>query len=234
LGIEQQVREMAARIFREVQEANLIIGRCLDAAAAATLYVAIRCTNSDRPVGEIVNVARGCDSNKIFDLANLYRRELDLKIPLQAISDLLPNYLDDLGIYDRDTEAAIRNVALSIADDLEPMAETSGKSRRGLSAGIVRALVDSSSFDCHLQSISTAHNCSDPTVRERKETIEELIDLEPYLDLLEESLPSKEERTKGSCDQCNRRFETKQDLLFHQQRSPTHEETGGPDVLEVR
>ena len=79
LGLPRNLRETAARIYREAVEKNLIRGRSIEGVAATSLYAACRQCSVPRTLDEIAEVSR-VSRKEIGRTYRFVSRELGLKI----------------------------------------------------------------------------------------------------------------------------------------------------------
>lgn len=119
LELPFSVREQACRYFRTAQRENLIMGRSIDAIAAASVYAACRCGGCTRTLSEVEEVA-GCGRQKLRNRYRLLNAELGLKAKPPQPTVFIPRIASGCGVSalarHRARELAIRAVTTGLSN----------------------------------------------------------------------------------------------------------------------
>jgi transcription initiation factor TFIIB len=131
LGLGWEVREQASALYRTAMSENLIIGRSVEAVAAACVYAVCRCAGRGRRLGEIVSVARVTESA----VANAYRTintELGLETAIIRPRVLLPRLISAL-------DTSLSPITRQRAEELVHRAESTGIANGRRPSGVAAA-----------------------------------------------------------------------------------------------
>lgn len=110
LGMGRDRREQACQLYRSAHEANLIVGRCIEALAAAAVYGVGRVHRLTTRLPDVADVAR-VDRERIAASYRLLNRELGLPAKPPEPVDHVPRICSDLGCADD-----VRHLAERLAD----------------------------------------------------------------------------------------------------------------------
>ncbi|GGL65385.1 hypothetical protein GCM10009039_24060 [Halocalculus aciditolerans] len=77
LELAKTHREQAPRLFRSAQNEDLLVGRSIEAMAAAGVYAACRCTGHPFPQGAVVDAARA-ERSRVMNAYSVPNEELGL------------------------------------------------------------------------------------------------------------------------------------------------------------
>ncbi|WP_284011580.1 transcription initiation factor IIB [Haloarcula pelagica] len=88
------VRERAATLFQQSQDANLLHGRSIEGGAAAAVYAAGRCNGVVR-MRDVAEVAR-CSEGQAWNCYRTFQAELELSIPVALPVDWVPKVCSDV------------------------------------------------------------------------------------------------------------------------------------------
>ncbi len=131
LNLPRNVREEAARIYREAVEKGLVRGRSIESVVAAAVYAACRELKVPRTLDEI---ARYTKSNR-KDIARCYRlllKELGVKVPTSDPIDFISRIAAALGLSGR-----VMRKAADILHKARDKGITAGKDPAGLAAAAI-------------------------------------------------------------------------------------------------
>lgn len=128
LSVPEPVRERAAYIYRKALERGLLRGRSIPGIAAASLYAALRDTETPRSLKDL---AVASNLNK-KDIARDYRillREMDLSMPVADATRNVAGIASKVGMSER-----VKRRAIEIIRQVEEKGVSAGKSPMGLAA----------------------------------------------------------------------------------------------------
>ena len=133
LDLQKNLREAAAKIYREAVEKHLIRGRSIEGIAAASLYAACRRFQIPRTLNEIAEIAR-VDKKEIGRSFRFITKELFLHLNPTKPSDFLTRFISELRL---STECL--KMARKILNEAERRGFTSGRAPVGLCAASIYA-----------------------------------------------------------------------------------------------
>lgn len=108
LGLPDTVREESGRLAEKARDKDLIQGRTMDGVAGAIVYLVARNHSVPRKLEEVAEKI-GMDQHRLGKTYRYVARELDADIkPIDAL-DLLPRYVNEMGLGGR-YEAKVREV----------------------------------------------------------------------------------------------------------------------------
>ncbi len=131
MGLPKNIRETAARLYREAVEKNLIRGRSISSVVVASLYAAARKMNLPRTLDEFSDATQF----KRTDIGRTYRflsRELDLQLRPTKPQLYLQRYCNELNL-----SGDIKKKAERILKEAEEKELISGKGPSGLAAAAI-------------------------------------------------------------------------------------------------
>ena len=170
LGLPDDVREVAATIYRRALDEDLIRGRSIESTATASVYAAATQCGIPRGYDEINAVSQISEDEWTRNYRYLLK-ELNLGIEPNKPSDFLPKYASELNLsqeHERITKKILR--------DAEKTNVISGKSRVGLvAAAIYIGGLYHSGDKMTQQEIARVIDTTEVTIRNRyKELIENI------------------------------------------------------------
>ncbi|MFW9865705.1 MAG: transcription initiation factor IIB [Candidatus Thorarchaeota archaeon] len=133
LDLQKNLRECAAKIYRDAVEAHLIRGRSIEGVAAASLYAACRMYKVPRTLNEISEIAR-VDKKEISRSFRFISNELDLNLNPTKPIDFLSRFISELGL-----TTNCQKMAKSIIRIAERRGLTSGRGPTGVCAAAIYA-----------------------------------------------------------------------------------------------
>jgi transcription initiation factor TFIIB len=128
LSLPETVKERAAYIYRKALERGLLRGRSIPGIAAASLYAALRGTETPRTLKDLAAVS----NLKKKDIARDYRillREMDLSMPVADAARNVAGIASMVGMSER-----VKRRAIEIIRQIEQKGVSAGKSPMGLAA----------------------------------------------------------------------------------------------------
>ena len=169
LDLQKNLRECAAKIYRDAVEAHLIRGRSIEGVAAASLYAACRMYKVPRTLNEIAGVAR-VDKKEISRSFRYISKELDLNLNPTKPLDFLTRFISELGLTTKCQKIA--KIIIRMAED---RGLTSGRGPTGVCAAAIYASCILSNERRTQRSIARISCVTEVTVRNRfSELVENL------------------------------------------------------------
>lgn len=135
LDLKKNLREAAAKIYREAVEKNLIQGRSIEGVSAASLYAACRMFKTPITLTEIAEIAR-VDKKEIGRFFRFIVKELNLHINPMKPLNYLVRFISELGL---STEC--QRIAKDILKTAEKRGLTSGRGPTGLCGAAIYAAI---------------------------------------------------------------------------------------------
>ena len=128
LGVSQPVKERAAYIYRKALERGLLRGRSIIGISAASLYAAMRDTETPRTLKDIA-VANNLDKKAVARDYRILLREMDLTMPVADAARNVNRIASRVGLSERVARKAIEIVRITEEKEI-----SAGKSPMGLAA----------------------------------------------------------------------------------------------------
>jgi len=133
LDLKKNLREAAAKIYREAVENHLIQGRSIEGVSAASLYAACRMFKVPITLHEIAEIAR-VDKREVGRSFRFIVKELDLNVnPLKALNFLV-RFISELELSNE-----CQQIAKDILKTAEKRGLTSGRGPTGLCGAAIYA-----------------------------------------------------------------------------------------------
>ena len=177
LGIQKNLKETSALIYRKTVSKNLIRGRSIEAMMAASIYTACRLRQVPRTLDEFAKNSR-IEKRELGKSYRLILRQLNLKITSISPNRFVARFANDLQVSQRSQLKAMKilNVARRIGI-------TSGKDPSGLAAASIYVAVLSNGEKKTQKEIARVANITEVTVRNRyKELVGKLnLRIEPLI-----------------------------------------------------
>jgi transcription initiation factor TFIIB len=133
LDLKKNLREAAAKIYREAVEKNLIQGRSIEGVSAASLYAACRMFKTPITLTEIAEIAR-VDKKEIGRSFRFIVKELNLHINPMKPLNYLVRFISELGL-----STDCQRIAKDILKTAERRGLTSGRGPTGLCGAAIYA-----------------------------------------------------------------------------------------------
>ena len=128
LGVSQTVKERAAYIYRKALERGLLRGRSITGISAASLYAALRDTETPRTLKDVA-AANNLDKKSVARDYRILLKEMDLSMPVADAAKNITRIASQVGM----TEKAVRR-AVEIVRLTEEREISAGKAPMGLAA----------------------------------------------------------------------------------------------------
>ncbi|MDG6983883.1 MAG: transcription initiation factor IIB [Nitrososphaerota archaeon] len=128
LGVSQAVRERAAYIYRKALDRGLLRGRSIIGISAASLYAAMRDTETPRTLKDIA-AAENLDKKSVARDYRILVREMDLTMPVADAARNVNRIASQVGLSERVARKAIEIVRITEEKEI-----SAGKSPMGLAA----------------------------------------------------------------------------------------------------
>ncbi len=128
LGLSQAVKERAAYIYRKALERGLLRGRSIVGITAASLYAALRDTETPRTLKDVAS-ANNLNRKSVARDYRILLREMDLSMPVADAARNVTRIASQVGM----TEKAVRR-AIEIVRMTEEREISAGKAPMGLAA----------------------------------------------------------------------------------------------------
>ena len=133
LDLQKNLRECAAKIYRDAVEKHLIRGRSIEGVAAASLYAACRMYKVPRTLNEVADIAR-VDKKEIGRSFRFISKELKLNLNPTKPLDFLIRFISELGL-----SQSCQIMAKKIIKIAEMRGLTSGRGPTGVCAAAIYA-----------------------------------------------------------------------------------------------
>ena len=133
LDLQKNLRECAAKIYRDAVEKHLIRGRSIEGVAAASLYAACRMYKVPRTLNEVADIAR-VDKKEIGRSFRFISKELKLNLNPTKPLDFLIRFISELGL-----SQSCQILAKKIIKIAEMRGLTSGRGPTGVCAAAIYA-----------------------------------------------------------------------------------------------
>lgn len=128
LGVSQAVKERAAYIYRKALDRGLLRGRSIIGISAASLYAAMRDTETPRTLKDIA-LANNLDKKAVARDYRILLREMDLTMPVADAARNVNRIASAVGLSEKVARKAIEIVRMT-----EKLEISAGKSPMGLAA----------------------------------------------------------------------------------------------------
>ena len=169
LELQKNLRECAAKIYRDAVEAHLIRGRSIEGVSTASLYAACRMYKVPRTLNEIAEVAR-VNKKEISRSFRFISRELELNLNPTKPIDFLTRFISELELTNK-----CQKTAKTIIRMAERRGLTSGRGPTGVCAAAIYASSIITNERRTQRSIARVSCVTEVTVRNRfSELVENL------------------------------------------------------------
>jgi len=171
LGLNKNVKEMAAKIYREAVEEDLIRGHTMEGIASAAFYIACREAEVPRTLEEIAEVSR-VGKKKIGRDYRFLSRELDIHLPPTDPARYVARFGSELGI-SREVQAEAKGIIRKAQEENL----TSGKSPPGIAAAAIYLATLQNGGQKTRKQIAGAANVSGITLMNRYKEMQKKLDM---------------------------------------------------------
>ena len=171
LDLQKNLRECAAKIYRDAVEKHLIRGRSIEGVAAASLYAGCRMYKVPRTLNEIAEVAR-VDKKEIGRSFRFISKELILNLNPTKPADFLTRFVSELGL-----STQCHKIAKKVIKMAEFRGLTSGRGPTGVCAAAIYAASILTKERRTQRRIAQISQVTEVTVRNRFSELIENLDL---------------------------------------------------------
>jgi len=166
LGIPDNVREMASKLYQRCLDKNMLPGRSIEAMATASLYAACRIEQLPHSPTDFERVSRIDTTRRIMSGLRYMSTELELKLKPVDPERYLPKYTNEL-----DLTPHTERLAERLLDKVKEHNLHSGKSPSGIAAGVLFLACKLNAEHISQTAIGDVSDNTPVTVRERKDEI---------------------------------------------------------------
>lgn len=174
LDLGDSITKQACSLFETAQSRNLLVGRSIEAGAAAAVFIACRMNESCR-VGAIASYS-SCSTETVWHTYRVFERELALPVPIQTAVDFVPEILRDLETREQ-VDPRIQTAAIDLAREAAASHEVNGKPS-GIAAACIYEVGQQQTrqVDWTQRAVADAANVSVVTLRGHWKDIQEVDD----------------------------------------------------------
>ncbi|ESP86840.1 transcription initiation factor IIB [Candidatus Halobonum tyrrellensis] len=168
LGLPESLRDQACQLFRSAQSEDLLVGRSIEAMAAASVYGACRCNGISRTLDGVSEPARVEQAS----VTNAYKTlNRDLGLPAQPVvpSDHIVRIASAVEACDQ-----IRQRARKLAEQAEAEQRTAGVNPSGFAAACLYVAGRERGRRVTQVAIAEVASVTPATIRKHSETLTEL------------------------------------------------------------
>ncbi|TFF95086.1 MAG: transcription initiation factor IIB [Promethearchaeota archaeon] len=159
LDLKKNLREAAAKIYRDAVEKHLIQGRSIEGVSAASLYAACRMFRAPITLNEIADIAR-VDKREVGRSFRFIIKELKLHLtPMKAIH-FLNRFISELNLSNE-----CQQIAKEILRNAEKYGLTSGRGPTGLCGASIYAALKELEEKCTQKRIAEISQVTEVTIR---------------------------------------------------------------------
>ncbi|MHA1309906.1 MAG: transcription initiation factor IIB [Candidatus Helarchaeota archaeon] len=173
LGLPPSIREEALRIYREVVNKKLTMGRSINNLVAGSIYAAIRLNNLPRTVEEI-SLATQIPEKSITKAYRLIVSTLKIPMPSTSIVQFITRFGNELGLPTPVQIAANKLINKAKENGLQII----GKDPKGLAAAALYITSKESGISKSQSIISKVCEISEVTLRNRAKEIKKYAEME--------------------------------------------------------
>jgi transcription initiation factor TFIIB len=128
LGVSQAVKERAAYIYRKALERGLLRGRSITGIAAASLYAALRDTETPRTLKDVA-FANNLSRKSVARDYRILLKEMDMSMPVADAAKNISRIASQVGMSEKAVRRAVEIVRLTEEKEI-----SAGKAPMGLAA----------------------------------------------------------------------------------------------------
>jgi len=169
LGLDRPLRDQACQLFRTAQQAELLVGRSIEAIAGAAIYLACRCNETPRQLAEIASVSQ-VSQDALRNGATVMTRELGVPVPPVRPEQYVEGIASEVGL-----PHSVREEARGYIDQLRDAGYTNGCHPAGVAAGALYGAVEETDLSVTQQRLADVADVSVVTIRSRYQEIDDAI-----------------------------------------------------------
>jgi transcription initiation factor TFIIB len=170
LGLGDSVREQACQLFHSAQREDLLLGRSIEAIAAASVFGVCRCHGRPVERDDLVDVAR-VDHSGVTNAYKTLNRELELPTQPVTPQSLLPKLASEL-----DVDTRVRRRARTLAERAHETSITNGYQPSGVAAACLYLASREHGQSLTQTQVAAAAGTTPATLRARRTELTELLD----------------------------------------------------------
>jgi transcription initiation factor TFIIB len=171
INVGDAVTEKAAYIYRKVLEKKLIKGRSITAMITASLYAALRDTETPRTLKDLATVS-GVKKNALAQSYRLILKEMDLKMPVRDPAKYVTRIGRNAGASER-----TQRRALEILRKAQETGGSAGKDPMGLAAAALYVASVMENEAKTQKDYAQAAGVTEVTIRNRYKTLKESLQM---------------------------------------------------------
>ena len=162
LGLPASTQEMAATLYRQAANSNLLKGHSIEGIASGCLHAACRLEEVPRSLPNLATVSR-VDENTIAAAYRYVDRELGLETPPPAHEKYIPSVASEVG-----APEAVKQEAVDVLETYLEEGNVGGRNPRtvGGAAVYVAAKLTTDSYTVTQDEVAEAADITTPTIRE--------------------------------------------------------------------
>ncbi|WP_224338285.1 transcription initiation factor IIB [Haloprofundus halobius] len=169
-GLAGSVRDQACQLFRSAQREDLLLGRSIEAIAAASVYGVCRCHGRPIARDDLVDVAR-VDHSGVTNAYKTLNRELGLPTKPVAPQSLIPKLASEL-----DVDKRVRRRARALAERAHETSIANGCLPSGVAAACLYLASREHGESLTQTQVAEAAGTTPTTLRARRAELTELVD----------------------------------------------------------
>jgi len=170
MGLPNVMLELAASIYKQAVEQNLLPGRSIEAMASASLYMGSRISKAPRTLDEISEVAQ-VPRTEIGRAERYLRSELEINVPPISPVDYLPRLASETGL---SSEVEMR--AKQLIEQAEGEMVISGRDPMSIAAAALYLAARMEGESVTQREVAEASRVSEVTIRNRYKELQEMED----------------------------------------------------------
>ena len=168
LGLPESLRDQTCQLFRSAQSADLLVGRSIEAMAAASVYGVCRCNGLSRTLDGVSGPAQ-VGQGSVTNAYKTLNRELGLPAQPVAPSDHIARLASAVGAYDQVCRQARR-----LAERAEAETNTAGVNPSGFAAACLYVAGREHGREFTQAAVAEAASVTITMIRKHSETLAEV------------------------------------------------------------
>ncbi|GGN24969.1 transcription initiation factor IIB [Halarchaeum nitratireducens] len=165
LDVDNTLREQACQLFRSAQSEDLLVGRSIEAMAAASVYAACRCNGRTLPLADVVEAAR-VGENRVTNAYATLNENLGLPAQPMQPHAYLPRLASDLDVPQR-----VQRRARALTEHAEDECIPQGASPTGFAAACLYHAAQEAEYRLTQTEVADVAGVTTTTVRNHRETL---------------------------------------------------------------
>ncbi|GGN25453.1 transcription initiation factor IIB [Halarchaeum nitratireducens] len=165
LDVDDTLQEQACQLFRSAHSEGLLLGRSIEAVAAASVYAACRCNGRTLPLADVVEAAH-VGENRVTNAYATLNEELGLPAEPMQPHAYLPRLASNLDVPD-----AVRRQARTLAERAEETQIVHGASPPGFAAACLYQAAQRADYRLTQAAVADVAGVAANTVRGHRDTL---------------------------------------------------------------